>query len=584
VFGQVYPSDVLILVNENSPTSRYIAKLYRQYHSEISESQVLYLSGLPDCSGPSGTAADEIITRQQYNDLIVEPVRAYLADSNYPERITQIKVIITTAGMPYRIEDTNYSDAVYPAGSNPSVISGHTSNINAASVESELVGLWYGDYGSNPFGLSNRVVNPYQGYRYSGIELFDRVVPGTKNMEWSEPASFGGPPPKMEGELDLFGFGTINRSFNAGDMYLTCRLDGPKNQGKSAVFAVRAILERAKRASSESYGVNPLQAVAVFDDVPSGEDLDNNRVFNLNSSANYWVYEPDVPQPPNAPYPLIKDDYVAAFTAMTNKSVNYNNINTGLMESAYDLCVILDRRSGTRTNQADLDALLDTYPERQQGQAAILVATFGCNGDEGSASNYILEDGPDGGALFNLFNGAVFTSIESLNATTMFSDASTSPVAQGKIIDFIKIGGTGAIGHSFEPLSTAVIDNEFLFYNLLADGNGDGKADLTFAEAAFTAIPFLSWSEVVIGDPLMQIAYGPGGKAWTPLYGDADNSGRVNFLDIRCIKLRMGGALTNTSQAAFELYNDLCDIDKNGRINFFDIWFAKSNMGAVADW
>src|SRR4030042_7167349 len=254
--GQLHPSNVLILVNANSPTSRYIAKLYRQYYPGISESQILYLSGLADCSGPQSTPANEIITRQEYNTLIAGPVRNYLADSNYPERITTIKVIITTAGMPYRIEDTNYGDVIYPSGSNPSLVSDHTSVINAASVESELIGLWYGDYGSNPVGLSNRLVNPYQGYCYTSFDLFERAVPGTKNMVWSVPASFGGPPQKMEGVLDLFGFGTINRKFNAGDMYLTCRLDGAKNQGQSAVFAIRAMLERAKRASNPSIGVN----------------------------------------------------------------------------------------------------------------------------------------------------------------------------------------------------------------------------------------------------------------------------------------------------------------------------------------
>jgi hypothetical protein len=565
------PQDVVILVNQNSPTSRYVAKLYRQYHPEISESQVLYLSGLADCSGPTSGPADEIITREQYNQCIATPVRNYLLDANHPERITQIKVIITTAGMPYRIEDTNYGDAIYPNGSNPFVVSDHTSEINAASVESELVGLWYGDYGSNPFGLDNRLVNPYQGYRYSGFDLFERVVPGTKNMVWSVPASFGGPPAKMEGVLHLFGFGTINRNFNAGDMYLTCRLDGPKKQGQSAVFAVRAMLERAKRASSTSYGINPLQAVAVFDDVPSGSDFDNNRVFNLNSSANYWVYEPNVPQPPDAPYPLIKDDYIAGFTAMTDDPVNYNNINTGLMDSAYDLCVLLDRRSGIRTNQADLDALPVIYPQRQQPQGAILVATFGCNGDEGSASNYILKDGPGGEALFNLVNGAVFTSLESLNAVTMFSDCNTQPVSQGKLVDFITIGGAGAIGHSFEPLSTAVIDNLYLFYNLLADDDGDGKADLTFVEAAFTAIPFLSWSEVVIGDPLMRIAYGQGGPAWQRLQGDANLDGLVNFKDVRLLSMALGGQLNSPNPAIFNLYNDLCDFNQDGIINFKDV-------------
>ena len=567
-YAQLGPQDVVILVNQNSPTSRYIAKMYRQYYPQITDSQVLTLSGLPDSSGPVATPADEILSRQQYNQFIANPLRAYLTDPNYPGRITKVKVIITTAGMPYRIQDTAYSDVVYPAGSNPSTVSSHTSDINAASVESELVTLWYGDYGANPFGLNNRLVNPYQGYCYSGFDLFERVVPGTKNMVWSTPISLLGPPPKMEGTPSMFG--TINRKFNAGDMYLTARLDGPKKQGQSAIFAVRAMLERARRASSASYGVNPLQAVAVLDDAPASE-LDNNRVFNLDTSANYWVYEPGVPQPPNAPGLLNKDDYVACFVAMTNKSVSYNGLNTGLMDSAYDLCVILDRRSGTRTTQADLDALLGTYPQRQPEQGAILVATFGRNGDEGSASNYILQGGPGGGPLFNVVNGAVFTSLESFNAVTMFSDVNTAPTSQGKLVDFISIGGTAAIGHSFEPLSTAAIDNLYLFYNLLEDDDGDGKADLTLVEAAFTAIPYLSWSEVLIGDPLMRIAYGPGGPAWTPKQGDANLDGLINFKDVRLLSMALGGQLNSSDPNIFDLYDDRCDFNQDGIINFKDV-------------
>src|SRR4030042_6118204 len=164
--GQLHPSNVLILVNANSPTSRYIAKLYRQYYPGISESQILYLSGLADCSGPQSTPANEIITRQEYNNLIAGPVRNYLADSNYPERITAIKVIITTAGMPYRIKDTVFTDAVYAAGSNYNTIINQEASIDAASVESELTCLWYCDYNvyDANFGRTNRMVNPYQGY------------------------------------------------------------------------------------------------------------------------------------------------------------------------------------------------------------------------------------------------------------------------------------------------------------------------------------------------------------------------------------------------------------------------------------
>lgn len=118
----------------------------------------------------------------------------------------------------------------------------------------------------------------------------------------------------------------------------------------------------------------------------------------------------------------------------------------------------------------------------------------------------------------------------------------------------------------------------------MADENGDGIADLTFIEAAFSSIPFLSWSEVVIGDPLMRIAYGPGGKPWNPLYGDANNDGRVNYADIWVVNGKMGGVLNTTDSTLFERYSDLCDINKDGRINNADIWLANGNIGAVADW
>ncbi len=47
------PSDVLILVNAQSKTSRYIAKMYRWYYPAIQDWQVLELQGLMDCSGPN---------------------------------------------------------------------------------------------------------------------------------------------------------------------------------------------------------------------------------------------------------------------------------------------------------------------------------------------------------------------------------------------------------------------------------------------------------------------------------------------------------------------------------------------------
>jgi len=586
-YGQLGPQDVVILVNQNSPTSRYIAKMYRQYYPQITDSQVLSLSGLADSSGPSATPADEIITRQQYNDLIASPLRAYLADSNYPNRITQVKVIITTAGMPYRILDTVYSDAVYPAGSNYNTVISQVASIDAASVESELTCLWTCDYDVNSFSRTNRMVNPYQGY-HSSMTLFSRATPGTKQFRWTNAISLiqSVANPQMEGVMlppkpgkppnfiNTYYYGTVNRRFNVGDMYLTARLDGPKAQGKSAVFAVRAMLERAKRASSPLYGVNPAQAVAVFDDAPGQtKNFDYNRTYNLTSGVEYWQYSDVVNQPPDADQCRVREDYINGYMMLTDSDPHEGILNVGgFPVSTGAVGVMLDRRIAVRTSQTDLDSYATANPaSRVNPQGVVLLATYGRNGDEGSASNYLLAGGPGGGTLFNVVNGAVFTSIESYNGVTMFSDVNTAPTPQGKLVDFISIGGTAAIGHSFEPQSDAAIDNEFLFYNLLADPNGTGKADLTLVEAAFTAIPYLSWSEVLIGDPLMRIAYGPGGLAWTPKQGDTNFDGIINFKDVRLLNMALGGQLNSSDPNTFDLYDDLCDFDQDGIINFKDV-------------
>lgn len=318
-----------------------------------------------------------------------------------------------------------------------------------------------------------------------------------------------------------------------------------------------------------------MQAAAVFDDAPN-KSLDYNRVFNLDSTADFWIYEPGTQQPPDAPTMKVCDDYVAAFLDMVESYTNKGNIYVGAMPMAQDLEVLIDRRTSMRTSQTQLEGCVLAGRDNFQGVA--FLASHGANDYSGAPADYLLHGGPDGGALFKLVNGAVFTSIESFNALTMFTDASTG---QAKIADFITIGGAGAIGHTFEPLCDACIDNEFLAYNLLADEDGDGRADLTFIEAAYSSIPYLSWSEVVIGDPLMRINYGSGGRAWTVLAGDANNNNCVEFGDIFVIRNGLGGSLESTNVDIFNKYNDLYDANQNGAVEFGDVFIARANMGQI---
>ena len=362
----------------------------------------------------------------------------------------------------------------------------------------------------------------------------------------------------MEGAVRGRRGGVEDRHFSVGDMYLTCRLDGPKVQGQSAVFAVRKMLENASLASDPAYGINEADAVVVLDDAPWAENFNDNRIYNLDRYVDFIVYEEGQQQPPDTFYPEYRDDYHSCFEQMTGQTIGYDILNVAPMIQAYDITVLCDMQNEHRINQADLLA----------NEVAVAVASFGTNGDEGTSKDYILKDGPNDGPLFNLAYGAVFCSIESFNAVTMFSGASTTN--QGSIIDFLEIGGCGAIGHVFEPYSDAVIDVEFLFYNLLADSDEDGFADMSFIEAAFTAIPYLSWAEVTIGDPLMRIAYGPGGQAIAANPADIDRDGQTGTIEDMAVWVNSYLGSLNDTGGSFDDYSDLCDLNQDGEVNLID--------------
>ena len=603
--GQLTGEDVLILVNGNSPTSRYIAKMYREYHHDVPQSQVLELYDrdgfiLNDCSGPDSVPADEILTRQQYEALIAEPVKEYLTEPGYENRVTDIKVIITTAGLPYRIEDNNgsYSDVIQPAGSNWLTVKNNVMAISAASVESELTCLWYSKINNtepNCFDIKNRMVNPQQGCRATCMEEFDRLGPGNKSLNFFELYSIKPKSPIAEGTFVYPGI--RDRHFNSGDMYFTARLDGPKLPyrtelingteyelpGTSAIYSVRKMLERAKLASDPSYGVNPLRNFAVLDDSPDcGEgDINKNRTFNLPINCNSWVYCDGENNPPDAESMRNVDDFENCFTSITGL-INLDGV-LNLGQSIEGVLMVLDTRfNNIVTIQEELNGILEQIDGSDTSQAGVIFySTFGVNsatgiyGDPVTAADYLFTGGPGATGPLNFTNGCVFTSLESFNAVTMFSDVPTLYADQGKIVDFISVGGTAAIGHSMEPMTDGAIDNEFLLYNLLADEDGDGLADITFVEAAFTAIPYISWGEVVIGDPLMRIAYNceqtQENAPWYPMPGDFNRDGVINSKDTRMIKKADGGDLNSEDPQIFDKYNDMCDMNEDGVISTKDI-------------
>ena len=91
----------------------------------------------------------------------------------------------------------------------------------------------------------------------------------------------------------------------------------------------------------------------------------------------------------------------------------------------------------------------------------------------------------------------------SIAATYVSSDGRTfdwPPVyGQSLIADMIKEGVTGAIGHVYEPYSDAM-PYVLILFDLYTKG-------YDLAESSYAALPYLSWQEIVIGDPKTTITF-----------------------------------------------------------------------------
>jgi uncharacterized protein (TIGR03790 family) len=114
-----------------------------------------------------------------------------------------------------------------------------------------------------------------------------------------------------------------------------------------------------------------------------------------------------------------------------------------------------------------------------------------------SGANYILND-----LLFTWLPGAAWISYESFNGTTFTCSNPADPTVghpgQGQICDFVRKGGSCAIGNCWEPWTLAVGDERVVQYRYVVEGD-------RWIEAAYKGLRCLSWMEVVVGDPLCQL-------------------------------------------------------------------------------
>lgn len=141
------------------------------------------------------------------------------------------------------------------------------------------------------------------------------------------------------------------------------------------------------------------------------------------------------------------------------------------------------------------DATFDFITGAEEPAPIIAYASYGENHSQGGAG----ENPPGAGTYIEGFHfppGAIFNTIESYNARAL--NGLGTLFSQEQAADFIAAGGTFAVGHVFEPFSFTIPDNEFLFVRMLVQG-------WTWAEAAYAALPCLSWQHVILGDPLAKM-------------------------------------------------------------------------------
>ena len=402
------------------------------------------------------------ISAVDFGTKLRTPLRNYLTSSGLTR---QIRCLVLCKGLPHRLQDTDAPNTGDFVGENATDFPAefNARDATCASVDSELTLLWQdlttGELGGaadsrsdgcivNPVWKSQSTINNFTTANILTAKIF--VASGTAPV-WT-----------------LSGSGATR--LTAGDIYLVSRLDG------HTVAVVEAMIDR-----SQNFVVN-VDTAAVLLDEGTGQNIinpANNGELDNSSSSMSPLYD--------------SDDYeqVAALMGTTDRRFLPANIlqNNVPDRPGFYVGTRLTWTAGQGILISNPVALLATYGANHQGN---FPTTTG-----GVSANMIYADS------FNYAPGAVFNTIESWNGRDVGGLGLLGFQQLEQAADFLAAGGTFAVCHAWEPLADSVPDNRYLAINFLL-GN------LTWAEAAWSSIPGLSWSQFVVGDPLAR--YGRSGE------------------------------------------------------------------------
>ncbi len=454
--GQLSPRQVLVVYDSRVPDSLAVAEYYAGAANvpggvgSPGKRPLVRVFDLASSGAP--VAAPGNITHADYAARLRNPIRSHLTGTGLAG---VVRCVVLTKGLPHRIFDTD--NAV--VGDNPAFVPGEltANDITYASVDSELTLLWQ-DFdageagGSSDSKLDGGVFNPFWRSAQSIIA--------------SPNGNIGVPKPLVV--LDATGplwqsnaAAAIPQRLTAGDIVLTARLDGP------SVAEVQASLDRAQGFvyGATTHGLLFESDTSGFDTCGTGLWLAacNGVDYTLASNA------------------LIAD---GRFRSTSTPTVPAPGVNVNAANGPQNFYI------GPRIQFFPGQGVLVNFP----------VAYYGSYGSNHATGVPTLAPAGTSSALvyatsFHFAPGAIFNTLESFNGRDFGGLGHNASVPQQQVSTYLTAGGTFAIGNVWEPFAAPVPDNEFLIKNFVLGG-------MTWAEAAWSSVPALSWQQVVIGDPL----------------------------------------------------------------------------------
>jgi hypothetical protein len=456
--AQLRESQTLVVYDSRIADSAAVKNFYVGVHPGVLSVDI---STLNAASGPAGVfPAQPDIDYSVFKSNLRDPLRAYLSASGLARRV---RCIVTTKGLPHRVLNIGTIPPMYGTiGDNPGQIN---TAFNTPS-------------GANNFGgnLTYCAVDAELSLLWQNLDATESDLPGDSYVDgmidnpfWRSTLPIGAYPTTNIQAAKAWvapgggnnGLWWVNQANTAlpttltpGDIYLVCRLDG------NSVADVTGMIARA-----QNFAIPLATARVLLDSDGSGLDGTGNPPA-LDAGADYLLTK-------NA---FSTDGRFLAANVLRDTSPNFTGFWVGPNVSY-----------ASATNG----------PPHIQTLPLILLASFGANhsgvspnnAGNGSTANTTY------GTSFNFLPGAIFDSIESYNGRAFGGLGQNPFVPQQQAADVLAAGCTFAVCNAWEPLSISIPDCEQLAKNFIL-GN------MTWGEAAYTAMPALSWQQMAIGDPL----------------------------------------------------------------------------------